>query len=195
MIQLKAYLGTRSKLLRSASAALTLSFLSACASVSVIIPAGVRSTSDCEEGARLDVAQICKLRVDADKALVPLRIATIEGDRYKIQVLPNQLWKDWTRPESSPTAGEAGSWFMNLFGLFKRMPEEPWMVLGISTSTCIVKPAKDAPCTSTQMRIGSTSTLLDVNEPLNIHFFANDVPLLNWNNRGSVWVTVTRVQK
>lgn len=195
LIQLNAYFGGRSKHLRRAGTVLMLSFVTACSSVSVRVPATVQSTPDCAKDARLEVNQICKLRVDADKACVPLDIGILKGDRYKIEVSPNQFWKDWTRPESSPTTGEAGSWFMNLFGLFKRMPEEPWMVLGMSRSTCSVRSNTDVACVSTDVRIGQESTIVDVDEPLMFSFFANDVPALNWNNQGFVWVNVTRLQK
>lgn len=195
MTQLNTYLRRCQEPLRRPTVALMLSLLAACSTVSFKVPADVQSTPDCEEGVRLEAAQICKFRVDADKACALLNIDAHKGDRYKIEVPPGQLWEDWTRPESSPAAGEAGSWFMNLFRLLRRMPEEPWMVLGMSTSTCVVHSAKGALCTSTHTRVGSTSTVLDVDEPVKISFFANDVPFLNWNNRGSVWVTVTRVEK
>lgn len=179
--------------LKLGTAMLLASILSACSTVSVKVPAAVLGTTDCSENVRLDVSQVCKVRVDADKVCVPLEIATLVGDRYEIQVPQGQFWKDWTRPDSNPSAGESGSWLMNLFARFRRIPEEPWMVLGMTTSTCMEKPGMGVPCASTHVRVGSTSSVLNVSEPVKISFFANDVPLLNWNNRGSVWVTVMRL--
>lgn len=169
------------------------SLLSACSTISVKVPALVQGIPDCSEDVRLDVSQVCKARVDANKACVPLKVPIFKGDRYKFEVLPGQSWKDWSRPESSPTEGEPGSWLMNLFEQFRRIPEEPWMVLGMTKSTCIGQTIKGIFCSTTHVRVGSTPTFLDVSEPVKISFFANDVPLLNWNNRGAVWVAVTRV--
>jgi hypothetical protein len=176
-----------------AAAALMIATLPACSSVSVMSPADLQNIPNCADGGRLEVTQVCKLKVDADKARVPLQIATYKGDRYKIEVPPGQSWKDWTRPESSPSEGESGNWLMNLFTQFRRMPEEPWMVLGMSTSTHMGQTAKGATCSEMHVRVEPVSFFLEIPEPMKISFFANDVPLLNWNNSGSVWVTVTRI--
>lgn len=178
---------------RIATMGLLATFLSACSTTLSEVPSGLQSTPDCADDSRIEALQKCKLRVDANKACNPLKIAIFAGDKYQIKVPSGQRWRDWTRPETTPLEGEAGNWLMNLFRSFRHLPNEPWMVLGMTSSTCVEKLNTRGSCSATRVRVASASTSMAGPKPLMVCFFANDVPRLNWNNRGAIWISVTRM--
>lgn len=169
------------------------SLLSACSTTVAEVPASLKSLPECIGGSRIEVLQACRFRVDAEEVCNHLNITMLTGDIYQIEVPSGQQWKDWNRPVSTPLTGEAGNWLMNLFVSFRRLPFEPWMILGLARSSCSETLGDGESCAVTNVRVDPISTFRKIRDPLRVCFFANDVPLLNWNNSGAVWIAVSRM--
>lgn len=171
----------------AALAALALStLLAACAAPVPATNSAPPTGALCVQGGRLPVGQTCQVRIEAARRETPLPLALAAGDRYRIDVQGGQQWNDWHRRPVDPLAGDNGedSLPMRLGTTFKRMPGEPYMTLGVALRT-------DGTCRS--MRVGPQGQVLALQDGGKVALFANDIPLLNWNNSGSVWVTVQRL--
>lgn len=166
--------------------------LAACSSIGRDHSPGPQGVRNCTAGLRLEVGQSCGLLVEAARKEVPLPIKLDIGDKYVVQVLGGHVWSDWGRDAVNPLVGDQGNWLMRLFSQLKRMPAEPYMVIGLAVSGCNPDDASDCRRQRFEGRLGSAGYELAVPEPLSVRFFANDVPWLNGNNSGAVWVLVQR---
>jgi hypothetical protein len=169
------------------------------AAVAVLMMSGVAVATaapdepDCAPQQRLEESQSCRLRVDATRVEVTLPLRLASGDRYRVTLAAGSHWNDWGRKPVDPLQGDAGtdSFWMSLFKPLKRMPAEPYMVPGMAIADC---DAFNRVCLRTEARLAAEGLLLAVNGPtVSVAFFANDAPLLNWNNGGAVWVRVRRL--
>lgn len=169
-------------------AALGVLALSGCA-----VAAAAPDEPDCGPQQRLAELQSCRLRVDADRIEVALPLTVLAGDRYRVTLAADQRWKDAGRKPVDPLTGDDGAdniW-MTLFKPLRRMPREPYMVPGMAVADC---DAVNRVCLRSEARLAAGGLLLAVNGPaVDVTFFANDAPLLNWNNGGAVWVIVQRL--
>lgn len=162
--------------------------LAACAAPAQVPPADGPPPhhAECGPRVRLTVGQTCRLRVDARQRESQLPLELAAGDRYLIELPAGQQWNDWGRDAVDPLVGDDGhdSSMMKLGARFKRMPSEPYMTLGATmrpTDRCH------------GLRVGPSGLVVTLASAGEIVFFANDVPMLNRNNGGSVWVNVKRL--
>lgn len=143
----------------------------------------------CAAGERLPMGQTCSLLVDSEQRNTPLPLVLAPGDRYRVELPGGQRWRDAGRSPVDPLQGDAGDddramrWLSHL----KRLPDEPYMVLGMAQE------AQEAQDREPAVRVDATGLTLVVAQHGPVSFFANDVWPMHCNNSGRVWVTVRRL--
>lgn len=158
------------------------------------VPATPPEAQPCQPGQRLAPGEACAVAVDSRPVEVALPLALVPGDRLALRIQRGQLWADWHRPFVSPEAGDAVDIgpAMRALARFKRMPDAPYMALGMAVSTCGGSFPGSQGCTVGLSRLTTQPSELDVTSGLSVGFFANDVPLFTLNNQGAVWLIVER---
>jgi hypothetical protein len=128
------------------------------------------------------IGQTAYVTVCADKLWNDSGIDVVSGQAFTFIVPGGEEWIDWKRPCGAD--GYASSYFLRPWEIFRRVPKAKWFELigtiGRSTRHPIV--------------IGSK--LLDFLPayPGRLYLFANDVPWMYWNNKGTIAVRITRTK-
>ncbi|WP_394473023.1 hypothetical protein [Roseateles sp. DC23W] len=149
----------------------------------------IRSLSRCDSGWVLGPGEACRFLVNAGTVSTSLPLKMEAGVSYRIEVPANQSWTDWFVP-ADPLQGDDGNWLINLVDGKRRLPTQPWFVLGVAERRC----KGDEDCAETSARPVGTDMLITAPVDAELVFFANDVPCAYWNNCGYVWVKVQRQQ-
>lgn len=133
----------------------------------------------------LDEGQRCYTIVHADR-MGSTTLVVAKGQRYQIQVPPNQKWFDAHRC-SSPPSGEPGSSVMNALRRWRR-DDADWFTL-----MAAVTHDQEG-----RRRIGhgqpvATEPVLEVEHTGVLALYPNDVPGFYWNNKGEIVACIERL--
>lgn len=130
----------------------------------------------------LGIGQTSYVCVYANELWNDSGIDVIFGQSYTFTVPASETWIDSGRVCGAN--GYESNWLMRPWEVFRRAPEANWFQL-IGTIG-----------RSTRARIVVGSSLTDFLPPFpgRLHFFANDLPWMYWNNKGMLGVRVTRTQ-
>lgn len=183
--------------LATAAAIVAGMLLGACTSLEPAASAGGPEGTLCTALGHLARGQVCVVDVRASRIQVDSGLRLKTGEVFRFSVAPGQRWNDWGRDAVDPVDGDPGNRLMNWFRALRRMPDAPWMTLGIALPGCAVHSAGSSTppgCSGDVHRLGKDGLELAIPHPGELVFFANDVPLMNWNNRGSVRVRVERLR-
>ena len=126
-----------------------------------------------------ETACVC---VEADKVWNDSGIDVLPNETYNFVVPQSESWIDYDIPCSAD--GYASTPLIKMWESFRRVPDENWFKL-IGTIGRSVKPP---------IVIGSQLTGFSPPFPGRLYFFANDLLLMYWNNKGSINVRVTRTR-
>lgn len=103
-----------------------------------------------------------------------------KGERYSVSAT-GSWWDMFIRSGAAGYSAPSWSVFQNLLQSQRRLPGDPWFVLGAQVL------ATDR--TATPIEVGST---IDVPSDGRLTFFANDVPGFYWNNWSALTLQVRR---
>jgi hypothetical protein len=134
----------------------------------------------------------CLVQVRAGDWLSRVPVAVEKGELYRLTIPQDQFWYDDTRL-SKPLSGDEGTWFMNLFGAWKRHPRSKWFAL-----MAVVLPDAD----SDKEVLGQDlvrSAILVVPQSGQLALYPNDASIgvfgrcfFYANNHGLIWALVER---
>ena len=147
----------------------------------------MRALAHCASGQELAPGQACRFQVSAGVVSTVLPIKTQAGASYRLHVPPGQSWTDWGI-EADPLQGFKGGQLMNVLASKRRLPDEPWVALGLAHRIC----DGATECVEQQPRrvLADASVVAPTRGEL--VFFANDAPCFYWNNCGYLWIKVLR---
>jgi hypothetical protein len=131
---------------------------------------------------QMNVGETTYVCVQADKLWNDSGVHVMPGQTYNFVVPENEKWIDWHIPCGA--AGYPSTPLIRPWEELRRVPDANWLQL-IGTIDRSAKPP---------IVIGSK--LVDFSPPFpgRLHFFANDLAWMYWNNKGNLAVTVTRTK-
>lgn len=181
------------KPLTSVTAVVIAVLLNACSTLEPDSRAVDPNEPPCATLQALAPGQRCEVDVASFRIQVDSGLHLAAGEVYRLTVSPGQRWSDWGRAPVDPQVGDPGNRYMRWFQPLLRLPDAPYMAMGVALPGCAVKSATP-PCEATVQRLGSEGMELVVRQAGTLGFFANDVPFMNWNNGGTVRVRVERLR-
>jgi hypothetical protein len=142
---------------------------------------GLQNQADFQRLVLLKSGESKSFVVEAAKFWNPSGIALKAGSTYDVRVEGDQTWTDWY-----VVAGPDGYTLEALrpWDYWKRVPSQNWFKL-----TGTISRDEKSP-----IPIGKALTNFSPNTSGELVCFANDIPWMYWNNRGSISVKVTRVK-
>ena len=158
-------------------------------------PGATCKTSESGNAVTIARGESCAVPIPADYPLTSTGISVIEGESYLIATLPAQAWYDDKRRLVS-LAGEDGSFLMRLGNRWKKKPEQPYFAL-IATVIRADGVESQTNWISLAGKSGSANggnNVLDVTESGQLGFYPNDAHRFYGNNKGLIWVRVTRCE-
>lgn len=158
-------------------------------------PGATCKTSESGNAVTIALGESCAVPIPAEYPLTSTGISVNKGESYLIATLPAQAWYDDKRRLVS-LAGEEGSFLMRLGNRWKKKNEQPYFAL-IAT----VIRADGVESQTNWISLGDRSrsseggnNILEVAEPGQLGFYPNDVKRFYGNNKGLIWVRVTRCE-
>ncbi len=152
----------------------------------------------------LDWQQAFRLKFAAPDVSLAVRAASYwnasglilePGVKYRFTVGKDDTWLDWTR--NTDVHGWEPDGLIGLFNSFKRVPSQPYFkMIGATFNHCV----DGLPCANVfpmDFKENGSDTLtfeLDNRHEGELCVFANDLPMMYWNNTGRITLTVHRVR-
>lgn len=169
--------------------------LSSCVSISYkpinLDSPPLRSDALCKiDKPTLEKGESCMFLIRADQTLTRTSLKVEKDQTYRITVPKDQVWYDLSR-RNEPPNGERGSWMMNLFKHWKRIPDSSWFALIAANVRSDKTSTEPYECQDV-----SADADLKFEREGQLAFFPNDVIMPVFgnhfysNNSGQVWVQI-----
>jgi hypothetical protein len=135
----------------------------------------------------LDEGHRCQVVVHADQMATSTTLVVMKGQRYQVQVAPDQRWCDASHCSTAPL-GDAGNKVMNALHALKRDKDADWLQL----MAAVVRDSEG------RHRLGggqpvASDPVVEVQHTGVLALYPNDVPGMYWNNRGDVLACIERL--
>jgi hypothetical protein len=109
-------------------------------------------------------------------------INLVDNQEYHLRSSANEKWIDWFI-QCNADGFASSHWILKNSERLRRAPQENWFAL-IGTINFNI---------NNLFKIG-TDKILQANQSGILSCFANDIPFMYWNNKGSIQLIVTRIK-